>query len=227
MVGSLGASCFPVGTTYFDLLTLKSLHLSGTLAAVINGVIGPGFTSTGFFNSSILATNTSPGRTWALICFFTTSPNANTFMDSSSQVNGLICVSGSFSIKINGTTLGGIALTTGVPYFLAGSGYSAIGYNLLALNLRTGVIQTQTGTTTSSFATSGGFISWGTLTGFVYGPCSYTPTYLSMPQLLLWAQRPWDFWYPPTVESLIFDVLSTTAPSGAKATWRTLVGAGI
>jgi hypothetical protein len=35
----------------------------------------------------------------------------------------------------------------------------------------------------------------------------FSAQYMSMGALLQWAQRPWDFWYPPTVEDLIFSSL--------------------
>src|ERR1017187_3222935 len=87
--GTQGASFIPAGTSYLDIVTGKHLSLSGTLAQVMNGYIGPGFTSAGYYDASFLATNTSPGRTWAMICFFTNYLNSNLFLDSSSQANGI------------------------------------------------------------------------------------------------------------------------------------------
>src|SRR5271155_3111499 len=36
--------------------------------------------------------------------------------------------------------------------------------------------------------------------------------YLSLPALIGWAQRFWDFWYPPTFENFLFYAISPPPP---------------
>lgn len=104
-----------------------------------------------------------------------------------------------------------------VPYFFAGSANTAR-INQVLVRLDTG--QVFSGSTTSSTATSP--TSKNILIGaqnsapnMYIGPVTWSAQFMSLAQLLAWAQRPWDFWYPPRAEELIFSSLSIPIAAAA------------
>ncbi len=50
--------------------------------------------------------------------------------------------------------------------------------------------------------------------------------YLSLPQLKQWADRPWDFWYPPTQSSLVKQTFALSSGNALGAPQRPLMGVG-
>lgn len=156
--------------------------------------------------SSPFATGVVPGAvTCAAIITF--------LSNAAGGVVGFADGSGNYYIRTNsGALFGTNAATTlvptlGVPYFIA---MSVIGTaaNFIMTNLLTGQTQTQAITYTGGLLASAATWSIGgqsstTRSGTQIAAVMYSTSGLSKQQLSAWAQRPWDFWYPPTA----FDVI--------------------
>jgi hypothetical protein len=105
--------------------------------------------------------------------------------------------------------------TAGHTYFVVVSGNASL-VNFLQLDLVNGKIITQvvaTGLSGGSFTTANTY-SVGGRQGQALGcpdgiaaAMANINLYLSMPQLLQWAQSPWDFWYPQVRAPLMFSGL--------------------
>lgn len=110
-----------------------------------------------------------------------------------------------FGIGNSVTASSGIALSAGVPYFVAGSVVNGSGNpaSFVVVNLKTGQILTASATATATSLGSGSPLYIGNRNTLNRPPdasiaaamISYN-NYLPLPTLLQWAQRPWDFWYP-------------------------------
>jgi len=102
-----------------------------------------------------------------------------------------------------------ISLTS--PYFIAMS-MNTITCNILALNLHNGQILTGTSASVSQ-DTHNTNIVWGDsnalnqINGSFIAAAMYSTSYLTLPQLITWAQAPWDFWYPQSVRNTIISSL--------------------
>jgi hypothetical protein len=112
------------------------------------------------------------------------------------------------------------SLTLGHSYFVAMSsslgGSSPIFY--VAKDLNTGQVFSST-VTQSAASGTGSSINVGTDTGnenanFPIAAAMCAETVLSMPQLLQWANSPWDFWYPRKTIQYTTPVTVTTATTG-------------
>jgi hypothetical protein len=108
----------------------------------------------------------------------------------------------SFGIVANS----GLIPSIDTPYFIVVSASSTAQVcNFLLLNLRTGTYQTAS-ISTSAFSISlfDSRFALGTSShiGFFNSPYGISAAmasdaFLSIPQMLAWAQDPWSFWYPP------------------------------
>lgn len=112
-------------------------------------------------------------------------------------------------------TSSGVTLTASTPYFLAVS-LNLTTCNFVTVNLRNG--QTKTSSVAGGAQTSHNTnVIWqsvnvvGNFGGSNLAAAMYSTAYMSLAQLLAWAQAPWDFWYPPTVGNLIFSGLAKPA----------------
>jgi hypothetical protein len=108
-------------------------------------------------------------------------------------------------------------LVAGVPYFAAVSAAPSSAINFVTTNLTNGQIITSTvaNTTNPTAGTATYTVGNDRSTEFCNGALSavmFSGVYLPMSILIQWAQRPWDFWYPPTVENLMFSALGGTLP---------------
>jgi hypothetical protein len=117
---------------------------------------------------------------------------------------------------VKGNSLCPVSFSNNVPYFLAMSG-GAAGVNAVLVRLDTGATKTVTSASSGVGTSSGSGASIGAqgassrpYTGEI--ACAMgAPVFLSLPQLLQWAQRPWDFWYPPVLGNLIFGSLASVS----------------
>ena len=156
--------------------------------------------------------------TTAVICRPRSSAALQILFSSTSATNatayGLYLASLAVGVQYggNGSGVPGITLTAGTPYFIAVSadGYTAQTEYFVVCNLRTGQIQSAT-TNTSCGSTPGASSGNVAIGGRNYAnnqslceiaAVMQSVTKLSPMQLLQWAQRPWDFWYPPTSRAL-------------------------
>ena len=114
-----------------------------------------------------------------------------------------------------------ITLTVGHSYFVGVSYLSATRINWVVRDLTTGQIFTETDTTSVvSQPLSGAYYFGGYTSASGYGSqadlaaISYSiNNFLSLQQLVEWAQAPLDFWYPPTQRALLASGLKVP-PSG-------------
>jgi hypothetical protein len=181
MDGAVGPAVnFTVATQDITFSTANITDTNQTLAAIIRPTGGAG-ASRGIIQSGAAASGSGG---WALFAH-------------SSNVFG--------TFAPNGTSGGGfstIPVTLNVPYFIAAS-LNATLNNFVAVRLDTGQIFTSalTGLSNSpaspqSGATIGCEDQFNLQFIGSIAAAMYSPTYLSMPQLLQWAADPWGFWYP-------------------------------
>ncbi len=165
---------------------------SGSSNTAISGPVAPtSVVVAGIFRLG--ATLNSPGY---LLCSSGTTGNNI----------GLATRSGEWQFQINGTL--GPSLTSplpviNTPYFVVFSNYNSV-LNYVIVNLATG--QTWSGSVTSEAMSANAdttvYLNSNSLNKPLGGPCAALALCynnpLSLSQLLAWAARPWDFWYPPT-----------------------------
>ena len=213
-----------------NLITGKGATVNGAITAGVHGKIGAtvvNTTSTAYLSAPglILASTAltfgaifAPTAALANSVLFSTAGGsgsaADTWFQNASGLGPGLFVGNSFQNS-------GLILTNGVPYFIAVS-FNGATMNSIATNLNTGVSATASAPVAKAIATpnvatyilggipSAGFQMDGALAAIMYSANNF----LSLPQLLNWAQSPWDFWYPPTLRNLISQSLKG-GPSGA------------
>lgn len=220
MAGGQSLSLIPSGASFIDLLSGKACSVNGSPTPGSYGGMGPTVYSASSSNNCSITLVASPttSRTVAGICSvvsFAAGTNFNNIFGYSNYAFGFD-ESGLVGAYLNGFTGAALQATINTPYFVAYSFNSGV-LNAVLSNLATGQVSAAVG--------SGGSIASGTayeilaqgsfaLNGYL-AAVMQSPTFLSIPQLRAWAQRPWDFWYPPTVENLIFSSLTASAPAPA------------
>jgi hypothetical protein len=203
-------SAVPSGANFYNLLTGKKAAIVGSPTSGIDGSIGSyalPVSNTGYFQFSGLPTNTPAGFTFACII---SSPSSWVNFTSliQSSLAGVpqfyIDTGGNFGFYVSaGKSFFQAPATGGVPIFVAMSNDGS-GSRCVMKNLRTGAITTAT-------AGSDGSTAWGgtiTIGGQAGGSGQGTPisaamassASLSMAQLQQWAQDPWLFWYPRSLD---------------------------
>jgi len=214
-----------------------TLGIDGHMGPYVQGTGSGGTTSYySFANTSPMPLAYSPNITIAAIASLSvvnsgTNTIFNTEGDSPATAGSAMIVGAAslLTLKNTNANVAGSsgALSANVPYLfilsqLGGGGGSGV-VNWLVMRLDNGKITSGTNTglsntpgnpTSSHFFTFGGAAS-AQDTGHARNVAAVmaSSVFLTLPQMLLWAQRPWDFWYPPTVENLIFTALA--APSAA------------
>lgn len=216
--------------------------LSGTVNGAptfsIDGKIGPaasGFTAANYISFSSAAQVANVNCTMGAIISSPGGTNLGFF--GTTQVSGIVLSAYSpgtlhFTPGGNQDINSGIALSGYI--FVAASYLNATKVNFVVVNLQTGA------TTTATVAATAASIAFGETAyaigrEFEYGTAwtgkiaavMHSTQYMTIPTLLEWAQRPWDFWYPPTVEDLIFSSLSMTATPVVTVTKRFLPLMGV
>lgn len=169
--------------------------------------------------------------TWAAILRYTTNGSAQGLISVISGLDTFINGTNHPRMNVGTTQTAAFALTSGHAYLVIISAGGPT-TNFLALDLSNGSILTDVEPASGTFtivagsatvaARGGGTNSFAT--GSNCGPIFCGPVYLTIPQMLAWAADPWSFWYPPTVENLIFQSLK--APSGGGTAYILSCGGG-
>jgi hypothetical protein len=189
-------------------------------SSAMDGVIGPslGCGSTTGTANELHALGLGGTPTQATIAGIARFSNLSTyngiFGDSfSDDVVGLfVDTTSKLMMRISGTnTVSSLAMTAGVPYFCVASVNQSTNINFLLLRLDNGSVQTQAvGVSLTMAASTASYLiaNWAQLNFGMTGNLAavmYNHSYMSMPQLLQWAQDPWGFWYPTTAGIVGFD----------------------
>ena len=220
-----GFSGIANGASFVNLLSGTNAARS-ILTASLNGNIGPALTlgtvSTARFSGQ--STVNDANVTLASIIWPTSLASSGSILATSTTGTSgwtlnLAITTGVVILRPNGgtsyTSTLGLAINT--PYFVAAStqGTQAV---FLVTNLLTGVTTTQTVTASHASTAPNGTYGVGnnssinSIVGLV-AAAMFAPSYMSISQLLQWAQSPWDFWYPPTVNDYIFaETVGTSGP---------------
>lgn len=223
--------------------------------SVIDGSLGRASKFTGVLNNGLTFTGGSNAGTDLVLTYACIYRPSNLSSNFTIVANSTTVNSGSL-IGYNPTFPGlglaflnsfpvvaGITLVAGVPYFIicSGSGVSGGTWNTnwLVLRFDTGQIITAvaSGTGQAMVASNGNMVfggapspdgaqdATGNLAAAMYsgGPGGFV---MSIPQMLQWAQEPWAFWYPRTLDlaSMLQAPQGGPPPSGARL--RTLLGVG-
>lgn len=222
--GINGLSAIASGGNFISLLTGGAGTIGGAPVAGVRS-IGPAvdFSAGATTQTTIpIANITNTQQTLAVIYFLKTF--ANTHMLQSGNAN----VGGAFLFLDNNgfvaTFSGGAAVSSGifaslltVPYFAAVSVSSTLGTNFVVANLATGQTTIATGASVGTISAPGNFAIIGSdvfnvnFLGYL-SAVMFSPTYMSIPELVAWASDPWSFWYPSRVLDVMF---MAGAPSAA------------
>lgn len=212
---------------FISLLNASKATLAGSPVSTINSNIGPstalglaGADTMSFTGQSTVAATsyTFGGIFW--INTLNTGSNANQLFTNNDNFNTatLNSAGGFLSCQVNNTSLTStIAPAANTPYFFIISCPAARPVNFLLLNLRTSQIQTATvANSASAAAPSGTYWIGGSNTfegtGGAIAAMMYSTKALSLPQMRQWAQDPWGFWYPNSLD--LTQMLSAAAPAG-------------
>lgn len=203
--GTHGFSGVASGNTFLSLARAQKPSAQGVSSASIRGDIGPNVIFTG---STTRLTFTSPAVNDASqLCagiFNLPSVSGTSTLFQSGAGNGGTFFIGAGTVQIFNPGTGqilfsGLNPVAGVPYFVIWS-YNSSKSNGLLLNLQTGQVQTITGIGGSIATSSGAYwIGIDNGTNFFAGSLAavmFSPQFMSIPQMLQWAQDPWAFWYP-------------------------------
>jgi hypothetical protein len=213
-----------VPPNFLNLLNGNYGVISGAPSAATLGVLGP---ATNFPSASSTAVNSFSGKsttndtriTLAALVQWTSTSNQSVLLSTSSLNSGWrLDVSTSSIISITAGTVGdlnGPTIVANIPYFVAASVNTNV-VNFVLLRLDTGALVTSTTAGSSPIAPNGTY-QIGNLSAFnlpakaYVGAAMISASYLSVPALRQWAQRPWDFWYPPSATNLLFSGLKHSA----------------
>ena len=230
-------SVVPNGANFFNYASAQAGTVAnGTPTYSLYGSVGPNV----YFGTSqwiTFANQSTAKATVNMACiatFTSTSGFRPFFCNSTDSSKGIdYCILSGITVAFrNGDNVTLVASpATNVPYFIATSSYhpaagAPISYSLNAVvvNLLTGQVFTKVASNTSGgpTAANGSFVlgtdatpnAVGAYIAAAFLGTSTGTSLLSIPELLQWAQDPWSFWYPQTV-----DFASSLAPSqGAAAT---------
>jgi len=218
-------SAVPTATgTATNLVTGSSATTGSAPTATIWGGLGPAnyFSAAGNY-LTIAGLQTAIFKQGTLAAFFTiTTTSTNVILGQvPSSGTGVILLgnSGTLVLQTNGVIYSaGYALALNTPYFVAVS-FSGTSCNVVLLNLKTGVVLYKnitivipTGTFSGSMALGNYSAHLASLLGNL-GPCMGATCFLSLPQLIQWAQTPWDFWYPRTFDGIFLSGLKKAVPA--------------
>lgn len=214
------------GSNFVDLFNGKKGNVNPTPSSVIDANIGPSLVTTaaGFIDySGILPIESLPTLAVTQAAIFKIGTNASDgAIMNYGGTNGVSLTTSSGGVLdanwMGSTTLAStITLSLGVPYFAVASSLSATGTNFVVVNLTNGQTNSHFTSTASTMLQPNSEVAIGqsiqTGVNFV-GSIAAAMTsygYLSIPQLLQWAQDPWAFWYPRTLDLSMM----LSGPSGA------------
>jgi len=200
--------------SFFNLMTGKYGVLTGAPPAFIDPVMGPSV-KYGAGGASDCHTFPFPATAFTALtaAFFITMDQTEAYTprvcsnNGSAASWGVVC--GNATINYLSAYLGGnypsqppITLTTGVPFFCIVS-YGPTGANFVTVNLRTGQTLHYTEAVISSPLAGDGNLYVGNYSavtaraaGGHLSALMVSSHYMSIPEMLVWAQDPWSFWYP-------------------------------
>jgi hypothetical protein len=207
------------GNAFVNLLSGKASVVTGAITAG-KDVIGPVAVSpaSGTAYNSIpnsFADTTPSGATVAGIFTIQSSPANSNLLIGTNVTNAITAIYLSFTSLIfavfynNVTVSSGFVPALNTPYFYAASINSGVGVNFVLVNLHTGQTKSINVAQATAIGTQGavnyciGGNTNGTNGGLSVAAAMYSSTYLSMSQMLVWAQDPWGFWYPPNVMDMM------------------------
>jgi len=213
------------GSSFLRLDHSNVPTLTGSPVASIDGTLGPVIGVSGTqvvtFGSSN-GTTISNGFTLAAIIRNTSSATAG-YVISDSALNVLEVTSTGITIIVNNTktlTLASV-LTSGHPYFIAVTVKNVTNNPVFAVfcDLSSSVITTASGNpgVTSQAAGSTVYVgnnASGTVpfTGQI-AAAAILHNIIPDIAVVQWASAPWDFWYPPTEQSLLFSSIANPSPA--------------
>lgn len=204
---------------FINCLNGKPGTVGGSPTNEIRGGMGPAvvFTTNADTTFALPSTSFNQGTMAAIFrCAGTTgSPQyiLNNIATSSMGIGISLVGNSDFGYVLGGTSRPSlIPYVANAPYFFAVSFNGSVGASLIAIRLDTGAIITFASTSQAGGAGDGNIylgnrgLNTRQLNGSI-AAAMFSNVYLSPLQLLAWAQSPWDFWYPPTVQNLLFSGL--------------------
>jgi hypothetical protein len=207
------------GSNFINLLSTKAGVFTGSGTGSIFGGAGPVLNLTGSNNYLSFAGNVSnapAGQTVGGIGFIQALTSKYPLFNVGGSAVGLVLGVNNNVLWCFGESGGDInsslTLQVNTPYFFAVSVNATLSIeNFILVNLLTGQVKTQQMTSAIGFGFAGGTYLLGNDTfsenwnGGI-AAAMYAPNFLSIPQLIQWAQAPWTFWYPRTLD--LVDMLS-------------------
>ena len=218
---------------------------TGTITGTLDSQIGPASvinTSASYYTfsnkpaGSITASGTGGGVTFACICkFITISGNYNgLFGNSSTNPSGsfnVYLLNGQFMIDQGGIQTivsPGPTLVAGVPYFIALTIFNAYVQGVVvdlstgktqaipATALFNGILNTNGSYRVGSTPINNAYPILANVAAMMYSLQPITPA-----QLTAWAKAPWDYWYPPAMQSILSIIKVTSVQYLQSLGWTT------
>lgn len=214
IVKNRGFSLVSSGANFISLLSGQPLTVTGSLTSTPLA-IGPtttnNATSGDYATLSGQSTTSMPNQTLATVIQFSAASQtyAGVF-GFSNYAFGTASGNSHFGAYFTGGLDTGISAADNIPYFYALSIEGGASYNAVVVNLSNGKVSQASATTTLTPGVNASptILKASTIYIDAYVACMMqAPTFLSMQQLLAWAADPWAFWYPRTLNNLIFSSL--------------------
>ena len=204
-----GASGVAMGSGFVSVLW--SSYTNTSVSKAIFGGVGPAITYPGaaITNSTGQLSSSTAALTCGAIIQVPASYSSGSYYSILSTVDStgtlFVLHSGvsnapTLLLYSNGMT-SAFSLSVGTPYFVAASALIGGSTNFVAVNLNNGSVSTSTTASAgSNFPTGNGAIGNYNSNPFIgsISAIMWSPSYLSLSQLLQWASDPWSFWYPAT-----------------------------
>jgi hypothetical protein len=224
-----GISVVPSSGNMIDLMTGRVGAPTGFIKTNIRSLLGPApvYSATGDYQDFMrVAVATPPAKTFAAIAQLDTlTGNYQGIICDGVSGGGLFAIgpAGHLMVYAAGNNLSAIFPAVGTPYFLAVSTAGGV-YNFVAVNLRTGVVQTYQilgGTAIAAYDTTWRVGDHSGSQGFsgTIAAAMYSQIFLSMPKLAAWAADPWSFWFPNKPINLMSDGGVIVPPPTFLAAW--------
>ena len=204
------------GATMVNLLNARRATASGTIAAAMDGRIGPAIgasTSSSFLSMPGINETPLAVTFGAIVTPTGTSPTFGFMFNNDSAANtGFYIGALTPKLLVSNTAIivASFNLTAGTPFFIAVSFNNAT-VNFVGVNLVNGQSFTTHGsnatpiaaTTGAQYGIGGTGAANQSMVANLAAVMYSINNFLSDRQLLAWAQNPWDFWYPPTLRNVL------------------------
>lgn len=207
-------SWIPTGRTLINLTNGVRAGTTGTVNAA-STVVGPAtvypLTANNYNNYTPPAVGWSTA-TFGSIFILTAAGGAwlmRTAAGSASYAQSFNSGVPNWQVAGNPITLVGLpACALNTPYFYGVTIRNQRQYGVL-VNLSTGQIWTGTSSQAGNPTETSGLTQIGAQVGGQIAAQMGVAAYIGLGGLLAWAERPWDFWYPPTLEDMILSTGKT------------------